>query len=92
MPLLLFALRSSTCYPGERVGPKAGLYLMKNRKISCPSRELNSDSSVVLLIAQTLYRLSYLGSRFTVEIRMLVPTEQSVLAVALKMVVVHRWE
>jgi hypothetical protein len=59
----------------------SGLY-EEQKKISSFCRGSNADSSVVLLVAQSLYRLSYHCPEFTVGSRMLIPTEQSVSAVS----------
>jgi hypothetical protein len=47
------------------VGPRAGLGVVENVKISCPSRESNTVFSAVQPVAQLLYRLLCLGPVFT---------------------------
>ena len=43
--------------------PRAGLNSSKKRQPSCSLRTLNNDSSQVLPVAQSLYRLSYRSSK-----------------------------
>jgi hypothetical protein len=48
---------------GGWVGPRVGLNVMEKRKISCPYREWNPDSSAVHPVAYSLQWPSYPGSR-----------------------------
>lgn len=57
-PLRLYRLGKSLLYPG----PKGGLDALQKRTISCLGQGSSHDSSVVLLVVRSLYRLRYLSS------------------------------
>jgi hypothetical protein len=57
-PLRLYRLGKSFLYPG----PEGGLDALQKRTISCLGQGSSHDSSIVLPVARSLYRLRYLSS------------------------------